>query len=451
MFDRSCPDLTAAVSAVRTGAISPEALLDLAEARYRRFEGRIRAFVYADWTGARAQLSHQAPGLLAQMPVGIKDLVDVAGMPTTGGSAAYRWIAATDAPAVARLKAAGAVVVGKTNTHELAYGVITPPTRNPWDPERIPGGSSGGSAAALAAGMVLAALGSDTGGSIRIPAACCGVVGFKPTTGKVPTAGVMPLSWTLDHVGPLAHSVRDAARLYAVLAEEPLPPLDRPERPVRVAVPEEYLDGTMDPAVGAVFEQALAVFRELGWPIGRIAMEPWPRWRQLFADIRGPEAFVYHQPLLDSAGAEALSAAVRQNLENSRHTPAAVYIRALRERSALQALWAERMRDVDAVVMPTIPIPAPPVGAENVVVGGRSKRVWETLLSYTAPWNILGYPALSVPAGLTPEGLPVGLQIIGRAGADQDVLAWGAAFEAASGWAAVPPPWARLDEEGAHG
>lgn len=449
MFAETVPDLSAAVEAVRTGATSPEALFDLAEARYRRFESRLKAFVYADWAGARTRIPQAAPGLLQGMPVGIKDLVDVAGMPTTGGSRAYRWIPETDAPAVARLKAAGAVVVGKTNTHELAYGVITPPTRNPWDPERIPGGSSGGSAAALAAGMVLGALGSDTGGSIRIPAACCGVVGFKPTTGRVPAAGVIPLSWTLDHVGPLAHSVRDAARLFAVLAAEAVPPLEPPPSGVRVAVPEEYLDGTADEGVRAVFERALAVLRDLGWTVTRIAMEPWPRWRQLFADIRGPEAFVYHQPLLDSPGADALSPAVRQNLENSRHTPAAVYIRALRERAALGAEWAERMRGIDAVVMPTIPVPAPPVGAETIVVGGRTQRVWETLLSYTAPWNILGYPALSVPAGLSPEGLPVGLQIVGPSGADAAVLALGAAFEAASGWSAVPPPWARPAEEGA--
>jgi aspartyl-tRNA(Asn)/glutamyl-tRNA(Gln) amidotransferase subunit A len=448
MFAENVPDLTAAVEAIRRGDTSPEALWDLAETRFRRFEPRLQAFVYADWEGARIRLPQAPSGPLWGMPVGIKDLVDVAGMPTTGGSRAYRWIPETDAPAVARLKAAGAVVVGKTNTHELAYGVITPPTRNPYDPERIPGGSSGGSAAAVAAGMVLAALGSDTGGSIRIPAACCGVVGFKPTTGRVPAAGVMPLSWTVDHVGPLAHSVRDAVRLYAVLAGEPALPSLHPPARVRVAVPEGYLDGTLDDGVRGVFERALAVLRDLGWTVGGIAMEPWPRWRQLFADIRGPEAFVYHQPLLDSPGAEALGPAVRQNLENSRHTPAATYIRALRERAALAAAWAERMRDVDAVVLPTIPVPAPPVGADTVVVAGRTQRVWETLLSYTAPWNILGYPAVAVPAGLTPEGLPVGLQIVGPSGADHAVLALGAAFEAASGWDALPPPWTRLEEGG---
>lgn len=449
MFRPDLEDLTAVREQLRRGGVSAAQLMAMAQERVEALESSVQAFLYLDWERAQKAASQASPDAsrpLGGIPLAIKDLMDVEGMPTTGGSKAYRWVAANDAPAVARWRQAGGVIVGKTNTHELAYGVMTPPTHNPWRLDRIPGGSSGGSAAALAAGMVLGAMGSDTGGSIRIPAACCGVVGFKPTYGQVPTDGVIPLSWSLDHVGPLGHSVRDVALLYRLLIQAPNPwaPLHA-DRPIRVAgIPRRYLDGRLSEAVAMAFRAAEAVFQEAGWVLEDVDMEPWETWRGLFADIRGPEAFVYHQEVLDSDRASLLGPLVRRNLEGSRAVPASTYIRALRSRAQLQEAWRQRMQGLGVLLLPTLPITAPPMGQEHVAVRGQARLIWETLLSLTAPWNILGYPAISVPSGFDEDGLPVGLQIVGVSGADETVLAVASDYVSRTSWHRRQPDWIKM-------
>jgi aspartyl-tRNA(Asn)/glutamyl-tRNA(Gln) amidotransferase subunit A len=429
MFHAEIPDLTAAREQVAAGRLTTSELAALGFSRYTAYEPTVRAFLHVDWEQVLAADASRARLPLAGAPTGIKDLADVAGMPTTGGSRAYRWVASADAPAVKRWRDAGAAIVGKTNTQELAFGVFTPPTVNPWNPAHIPGGSSGGSAAALASGMVLAALGTDTGGSVRIPAACCGVVGFKPTYGQVPVDGIMPLSYTCDHVGPLAHSVRDAAGLYRLLAARPEASGAVGEFRRRAGVPWTYLADRLDTPVQMGFDRALDVFRDAGWTIAAVDMEPWDEWLDLQLTLRLPEAYLYHREVLEGPRRALLGGDLAERLDPGRTMPATRYVAARLRREALQRQWTERVRDVDVVLMPTLPVTAPKVGQRELVLGGRTVTVWEALISLTAPWNVLGWPALSVPMGLAADGLPMGLQIIGRWGEDEAVLALGAWFE----------------------
>jgi aspartyl-tRNA(Asn)/glutamyl-tRNA(Gln) amidotransferase subunit A len=444
MFHPEIPDLVAAREQLVAGRLEPSAPTELALARLAAHEARVRAFVHVDPDGAR-KAARAAPVAadLGGIPVGIKDIVDVAGMPTTGGSRAYRFEPDRDAAAVARWREAGAVFLGKTNTQELAYGVVTAPTRNPWRLDRIPGGSSGGSAAAVAAGMVLGALGTDTGGSIRIPAACCGVVGFKPSYGAVATDGVMPLSWTLDHVGPLAHSVRDAAWLYDILRGVP-PRLRAPMGPGvrRAGVPWDYLQGRLAPGVEQAFAAALDVFRRAGYELTPLPMEPWEEWRDLQLTIRLPEAYLVHREVLEGPRRALLGGDLAERLDPGGRLGAVAYVEQMRRRLALQARWRERMRGIDVVLLPTLATGAPPVGAESVRVGDGELGLWEAMVRLTAPWNVLGWPAVSVPAGFDDDGMPVGLQVVAPEGEDETVLAVALWFEAETGWSQKAPPLA---------
>lgn len=371
--------------------------------------------------------------VLSGVPMAVKDLMDVAGMPTTGGSAAYHWVPTEDAPAVGALRAAGAWIVGKSNTRELAFGVTCPPTVNPWGVDRIAGGSSGGSAAALAAGLAWCALGTDTAGSIRIPAACCGVVGFKPSTGAVDVSGVMPLSWTLDHVGPLARSAQDAARLFALLTGDAPVLAGRP--PGRVWVPREYLDGWMDAEVAGWFETVLERVARQGVDVKPLTMEPFSDWVEVFRAIRLPEAFAYHRPLLESGRSEDLGAGLAERLREGRDVKAYLYVDALRRRRAWRQAWAARLGPDDQIWMPTLPVGAPPLDADPIVVNGRAQDLWSALVRFTLPWNVLGWPAVSVPVGLQAEGLPVGVQMVGAEGSDARVL------QAAMWWETMRGAW----------
>ncbi|MCL8208481.1 MAG: amidase [Actinomycetia bacterium] len=444
MFHPEIPDLVAARERLAAGRLAPHEPTELAAARIAAHEGRVRAFLHLDLEGALAAARTAPVGAdLGGIPLGVKDIVDVAGMPTTGGSRAYRLEPDRDATAVARWRAAGAVLLGKTNTQELAYGVVTAPTRNPWRLDRIPGGSSGGSAAAVAAGMALGALGTDTGGSIRIPAACCGVVGFKPSYGAVSADGVMPLSWTLDHVGPLAHSVRDAAWLYDVLRGVP-PRLRTPlaPGPHRAAVPWDYLRGRLAPAVERAFGEALDVFRRAGFRVTAVPMEPWEEWRDLQLTIRLPEAYLVHQEVLEGPRRALLGGDLADRLDPGGRIRALDYVRAQRRRLELRARWLERARDFDVVLLPTLATGAPPVGAETVRVGDGDLSLWEAMVRLTAPWNVLGWPAVSVPAGFDDDGLPVGLQVVAPEGQDETALAAALWYEDETAWTRRMPPLA---------
>ncbi|HXF81867.1 MAG TPA: amidase [bacterium] len=388
-------------------------------------------------------------GPLAGVPVAVKDIVDVAGTATTAAAhPSFHRQASEDAPVVARLRAAGAVLIGKTNLHEFAYGVTninphTGPTRNPWDPSRIPGGSSGGSAAAVAAGMAAGAVGTDTGGSIRIPAALCGVAGIKPTYGLLPTRGVVPLSWSLDHVGPLARSVTDLALLLGVMAGgDYLAAVSRARarglRGVRIGVAQEFFWERADPEVLALAEQAVAVLRGTGAEIVEVTVPHAARAGAVAAVVMSAEATAYHEPHLRTRLGD-YGEDLQVRLLRGFFLSGADYLAGLRARTFLRRAFLEAFARCDLLVTPTTQAPAEPIAADPAAAARTSLALSVQLTRYTNPFNVTGFPAASVPCGFTARGLPVGLQIVGRPFDDAAVLRVAAVYEAAAGGAPRRP------------
>jgi aspartyl-tRNA(Asn)/glutamyl-tRNA(Gln) amidotransferase subunit A len=363
------------------------------------------------------------------VPLSIKDLIDVRGTATTAASRVRDGhIAAQDAQSIAHLRAAGAVFVGKTNLHEYALGTTSGdsafgPARNPLDTARSPGGSSGGSAASIAAGMALGTVGTDTGGSIRIPASCCGIVGLKPSFGDVSTDGVIPLSPSLDHVGPLAVSVGDAWLLYCVMIGNLTPRELTPASPpaLRLAVPRPYFCDMLDDDVRQRFEEALDRFRAAGMSVREIEMPHTETIGSVYLQIALKEALAYHAPMLDAVP-ERYTPPVRQRLEMGRTLQPEDYVRALAGREQLKKDVDAALADVDALVLPTLPIPAPLVGAELVQVGATKEPLRSVMLRLTQLFNITGHPAMSIPCGLTRERMPCGLQLVGVRGQTEQLV-----------------------------
>jgi aspartyl-tRNA(Asn)/glutamyl-tRNA(Gln) amidotransferase subunit A len=392
--------------------------------------GALGAVVALDPDGALAgadaldRVPPGARGLLHGMPVTVKDVIDVAGLPTRAGSAAYRAHPDRDAAAVARVRAAGAVVLGKVATHEFALGVTTPQARNPHDHTRIPGGSSGGSGIAVATGFGDASLGTDTRASIRVPSALCGVVGIKPTYGAVPTAGLVSLAWTLDHVGPLARTVLDAARVLEAL--DPgfagLPGwAGAPATGVRVGVPEAAFAGC-EPAVAAAVGSAIDALADAGVDVVAAARPDALDLERAGAGgllVSRAEAAANHRALgIDRA---LLWDETADQLDEADALSAADYLDAQRMRGVLAAGFEAELAGVWALAMPTTPCVAPPVeDAERHL----------TVLSRTAiPWSFTGLPAISVPCGTSPEGLPIGLQLVAGRGREHHLVALAALVE----------------------
>ena len=334
-----------------------------------------------------------------------------------------------DAPVVEALKRAGAIILGKTNMHEFAYGVTTNnphfgPTRNPWDRERIAGGSSGGSAAALAAGLCFGSVGSDTGGSIRIPAALCGVVGLKPGLGRVSAEDVIPLSPTLDFVGPLARMVEDTALLLEPIFvrgknERRLVPgklgSSHGRRPC-LGIPKEFFLEILEPDVESAFRSSLRLLEKHGAKLKEISFPEMKRTESVGAEIALAEAAVYHQDAGWYPGRTAeYGEDARERLEMGTKLTAVTYLRAREFREQFKGLFHEALmaNGVDAVVAPTTPIAAPYIGEESVSVNGQTHPTRALLLRLNRPANLAGVPAMSVPGGFTKGGLPVGLQLIG--------------------------------------
>ncbi len=375
-------------------------------------------------------------GPLHGIPISLKDLIDVAGVVTTAGSRVLAdRIAPADAPVVTRLREAGAVIIGRTNLHEFALGTTSEdsafgPVRHPADPTRSAGGSSGGSAVAVALGMGLASIGSDTGGSIRIPAAACGVVGLKPSAGEVPTAGVIPLSTSFDHVGPLATSVADAAVVWAVLAGVTPAPLDlaRPNG-LRLLRLGGYFNAPIAPAVRTAFETALARLEAAGvevraGEIGGAASIP-----EAYVNTVLPEAAAWHARYLDTRG-PLYTPTVRARLQSGRTIPAIAYLAARDVIDAIRRAVDAALASADALVLPTLPLLAPPQGATDVELDpatGDRLTVRGAMLKHTQPFNLSGHPAISLPIPV--HGLPVGLQLVGPRNATARLLAIAAACE----------------------
>jgi aspartyl-tRNA(Asn)/glutamyl-tRNA(Gln) amidotransferase subunit A len=442
--------LVEAARLVRAGVASSAELVEAALARIEAVDGRLGAFVTLLADQARAEAAArdlqrrrgEPLGPLHGVPVAIKDLVDVAGAVTGAGSPKLAGnLATSDAEVVARLRAAGAVVIGKTRTHEFAYGVLTPGTVNPWDVTRIAGGSSGGSAAAVAAGLVPAAVGTDTAGSVRIPAACCGVVGFKPSLGRVPATGVWPLSWSCDHVGSIAGDVADAALLFAVMAGDPAPagaagPAPPGAGPLRVGRLVGEGLGAVDPAVTAVVDALCGRLEAAGARVDEVSL-PLPAARAAVAAMVLPEAAAAHAGLLATTGEDGYGPRVLAALRLGQSALAGEYLAGLRYRGRFAALVEGLLAERDALLLPTLPCVAPETGQATVTVAGVTGGVQETLTALPGPFNCSGSPVVSVPAGLA-GGLPVGASLVGRLGGDHELLRVAGWVEGAAGFSGRP-------------
>jgi len=413
---------------------------EMVEACLRRIDAdnaRLNAYilVMAEWARRQAAEADRelAAGLdrgpLHGIPVSVKDIFDIAGTVTTAASRVREGLVAqNDAIAVSRLRRAGAVIVGKTNLHEFAFGTTNEdsafgPARNPFDDTRSPGGSSGGSAASVAAGMALATLGTDTGGSIRIPAAACGLVGLKPAYGELPANGVVPLSRTLDHVGPLTATVTDAWHmLHALRDRAPVKPLAAtPVHALRLAVPRRYFCDLLDDDVRAAFEAAVDTLERQGATIVDADIPHASLIATVYIHIVFGDAAAYHADTLDIMP-ERYTPNVRLRLEMARYVTAEDYVRALEGRRTLAREVDAALSGVDALLMPTLPIVAPPIGAATVQVGTTREPVRNVMLRLTQLFNLTGHPAVSLPCGTSASGLPCGLQLAGSRGQTDTLL-----------------------------
>ncbi len=418
---------------VAAGKITSEKLTENCLATIAELNPKLNAFitVTADLALGQARQADKDiaggryRGPLHGIPLSLKDLIDLEGTPTTAGSLVRKdHVATTDAPVKRYLRDAGAVFVGKTNLHEFAFGTTTEDSgfglaRNPHDPTRSPGGSSGGSAIAVATGMSLGTVGTDTGGSIRIPAAACGIVGLKPEWGHVSAAGVVPLSRQLDHVGPLAASVTDAWMLYNALRPAASRVSMLPEasslKGLRLGKLSGYLFDRLDEDVEKSVLATIDALQSRGATITDVTLPHAADIATVYLHLVFGDAAEYHARTLESRPQD-YTPNVRMRLEMARYVLAEDYIRALRGKALLAREVDRALAGVDALVCPALSIPAPPIGAATVPVKGGSDAVRTLMLRCTQPFNLAGHPAMSLPCGTTPGGLPVGLQLVGHKG-----------------------------------
>src|SRR5262245_12128737 len=430
--------LADAAALIRRRKLSPVELTRACLDRIAARDGELRAFITITADRAledagRAEQEIAAGrylGALHGIPISLKDLVDFAGTPTTSGSAVPPRQPDRDALVAANLRRAGAIVVGKTNLHEFAFGTTSDETafgavRHPLDPSKSPGGSSGGAAVSILEGMCYAAVGTDTGGSIRIPSAACGIVGLKPDVADLPTTGIVPLSTTLDHVGPMARTVADAALTYFAMRDGPVRLDDiagLENDPVTVGVPGPYFLDKLDDDVRRLFGEARATLEQAGHEVVDVAIEHAERTADVYLHIVLPEASWYHAALLERY-ADKYSPAVRLRLEMGRYVLAEDYVRAMHARASLRHAVDRALERTDALMLPALPIPAPPIGASTVDVGGAPEPVRAIMLRLTQLFNITGHPAIALPMGRGRDGLPRGLQLVGHRGWTANLLA----------------------------
>jgi len=452
--------LTEAARLVRLKQVSPLELTKACLERIDALDGRLNSFITVMGEEALEQarqaeaeiMSGAQVGLLYGVPLALKDLFETREARTTAGSKFFaEYLPGDDGEVVRKLRAAGAILIGKTNLHEIALGLtsVNPhygAVHNPWSLDRVAGGSSGGSAAALAARLCFGSLGSDTGGSIRVPAALCGIAGLKPTFGRVSLSGVIPLSWNLDHVGPMARRAQDLAILLQVIAGyDPQDaysihaPVDNYHSKInqgvrgwRVALAQDdYFSGT-DPEIQQLVHAAARVFVDLG---SSLEERPFPGAHQA-AQANGQmviaDAAVFHRERLQSQPQD-FGADVRQRLMNGAALELNDYIQARRTQRLLRRQFESFFDTYDLLLMPTTPITAPLIeGPDALEMAGKLTR-------FTAPFNLTGLPAISIPCGFTSAGLPVGMQIIARPWAEARLLRAAQAFESVTSWYRFKP------------
>lgn len=430
--------------------------LDLLEACHRQIE-KLNPTLNAFITVMKAE-NETLPEIgsmpLYGIPIAVKDLYYTKGVRTTAGSKFFQdFIPDEDAFVITKLRRAGARFVGKTNTHEIALGVTNNnphfgACRNPWDITRTPGGSSGGSAVAVATGMAMAALGTDTGGSIRIPAALCGVVGLKPTFGRISLRGVFPLSWNLDHAGPITRKVEDAAHMLQVMGgydeEDPNTVKTLPgdysshlkdkmrDRKIAFAV-GRFVEEATEPEVMKAIQNAAEVFKSLGALVTEVNVDFLKEAALANAVMTQADGAAYHRERLKEHP-DWFGDDVRQRLETGAAFTSTDYILARRTQTEARRMLDTFFEQYDILIMPTTPITAPPLDGENAVE--RAK----VLTRFTAPFNLTGLPAISIPCGFSSENLPIGLQIVSRAWNESGVLRAGYAYQQETNWRSKKPP-----------
>jgi aspartyl-tRNA(Asn)/glutamyl-tRNA(Gln) amidotransferase subunit A len=471
MFDLTMLTIAEASRLLARRNLSPVELTQTALARIARLNPELNAFItvlegqalVAAREAEQALMSGHSRGPLHGIPIALKDLCATQGVRTTSGSKLFQDYTPTrDATVAARLAAAGTILLGKLHMNEFAYGpdgdnAHYGRARNPWNPDCLTGGSSSGSGSAVAASLCLGALGTDTGGSIRIPAALCGIVGLKPTYGRVSRYGLTPLAWSLDHAGPMAKTVEDAALLLQAMAgydardsatvRLPVPDyagsLNGEVRGLRIGIPQEYFYEVLDSEVEAAVRQAIEVMQELGASVQQVS---WPSLR--FATLTAltlvlAEASAFHDRWIRTRP-QAYQPEIALLLKWGMLLPASAYLKAQRLRALIcreaSALW----RQVDVLVIPATMLAAPRADERQARIGGRQFSMREALLRLMRPFNLTGLPALSLPCGFTAAGLPIGLQIAGKAFDEATILRLGHAYQQHTDWHRRRPPLGHL-------
>lgn len=450
---------------IQGGSLSPVDVVQASLDRITKLDPTLNSFldVWDESALEEAQAARQAIasggylGPLHGIPVGLKDLIDVDGRETTGGSAVLAGnMAEADSSVAARLKAAGAILIGKMNLVEFAFGATglnahTGDVKNPWDTERITAGSSSGSAAAVAAGMIPVALGSDTGGSIRMPASLCGIAGLKPTYGRVSRAGVLDLSWSMDHVGPMTRTTEDCGLLMNVLAgydpndpassHQPVPDftsnLYRGLEGMKIGVPTHYFfDDFVDPEISIAVHNAVELIANNGVEVVEISM-PWvSKGRAINLGIIRSEAVSVHENWLADR-ADKYTPAVRARIQSGYNVAAIDYVRAQRARQWFNHQMAESMKGVDVLITPSVPIATPTIAECSPAPGkpaGGNELAW-----FTGVFDTTGQPSHSIPCGFTENGLPIGMMITGHPFDEMTVLRVSHAYEQLTDWHQRPP------------
>ncbi|KXL48379.1 MAG: hypothetical protein FE78DRAFT_29177 [Acidomyces sp. 'richmondensis'] len=442
--------------AIARKEVSPLEVTDSFITQIERLDPIIQAFALPLFEEARVVAQERTTNcthnkcrsILDGIPIGIKDIFDVANIPTRLGSKIFeKYIPQEDATIIHHVKQAGMPILGKLTTHELAMGNRTPPTCNPWDTTRIPGGSSGGAAAAVAARLVPAAVGSDNAGSVRMPAALCGIVGFKPTYDTIDLQGMLSRIWSFDHAGPLGKTVDDVRLLYHMmrgsleevstrsLAEQSP---DYADRTWTIGIDWEWISQTIHPDVESLFRQTEKWFNVQGMHIRTVHLPYTATAFSIWMTIASAEAVTHYATVLRTSP-EMISPEIRARLQYGQEISAMEYIQAQQLRKQLQHELLTILSDVDVLCTPTVSIPAPLLTEDPVFVHDQPISLFDATLQFTLPFNVVGFPAISIPIGLGElSKCPVGLQLVGKPYQDEMLLDIAEQIETIVGWRQVP-------------